>query len=141
MLNPSPGHTLVIDVASELPLVRVDPRGIAEFVYLLVDNAAKYSPEGTRITVSARRADDDSIAIEVQDEGKGIPVELREKVFDKFFRATPDVARALDRPSGMGMGLAIARGIIESQRGRIWIENGAGGRGTRIIFTIPIGDE
>jgi len=134
-------HSLVIDVASELPLVRVDPRGIAEVVYLLIDNAAKYSPEGTRITVSARRADHDSIAIEVQDEGKGIPAELREKVFDRFFRATPDVARALDRPSGMGMGLAIARGIIESQRGRIWIENGAGGRGTRIIFTIPIGDE
>lgn len=77
----------------------------------------------------------------MEDEGVGIPRELREKVFDKFFRARPDVAKSLERPSGMGMGLAIARGIVQSQGGRIWIEDGKTGSGARIIFTIPIGDE
>ena len=134
-------HSIVIEVQDELPLVRVDPRAVAEVVYLLIDNAAKYSPANTRIAIRARREKDEFMAIEVEDEGVGIPNELREKVFDKFFRARPDVAKALERPSGMGMGLAIARGIVQSQGGRIWIEDGRTGRGTRIIFTIPIGDE
>lgn len=134
-------HNVVIEVEDELPLVRVDPRAVAEVVYLLIDNAAKYSPAGTRITIRAHRENDDFMTIEVEDEGVGIPHELREKVFDKFFRARPDVAKVLERPSGMGMGLAIARGIVQSQGGRIWIEDGRTGRGTRIIFTIPIGDE
>jgi two-component system, OmpR family, sensor histidine kinase KdpD len=81
------------------------------------------------------------VLIAVEDEGRGIPAHLRERVFDKFFRATSDGAASLERPRGLGMGLAIARGIIEAHGGRIWVESGAGGVGARVAFTIPIGDE
>jgi two-component system sensor histidine kinase KdpD len=81
----------------------------------------------------------EQIRVTVTDEGPGIPPELRRRVFDRFFRATPE-AKRLQR-GGSGLGLAIARGIIEAHGGRIWIESGAGGRGTRVRFTMPIGDD
>jgi two-component system, OmpR family, sensor histidine kinase KdpD len=77
----------------------------------------------------------------VEAKGRGIPAELRERVFDKFFRATAEGAASLGRPKGLGMGLAIARGIVEAHGGRIWVESGSGGAGARIAFTIPVGDE
>ena len=134
-------HRVEVEVESELPLVRIDARAVAEVIYLLLDNATKYSPPGTRIGIQAGRAPGEMVQIAVEDEGRGIPPHLRERIFDKFFRATPDYAAALDRPSGIGMGLAIARGIVEAHGGRIWVEDGAGGRGARVVFTVPIGDE
>ena len=79
------------------------------------------------------------IRVTVEDEGPGIPGELRERVFDKFFRGSGERDAGRNRPSGMGMGLSIARGIVEAHGGRIWIEGG--GRGARVLFTLPIGDE
>jgi two-component system sensor histidine kinase KdpD len=110
-------------------------------LYSLIDNAAKYSPAGSRIKISARRAENGMIMISVEDEGRGIPAELRERVFDKFFRATSEGAASLGRPIGLGMGLAIARGIVEAHGGRIWAESGTARLGARIAFTVPIGDE
>ena len=77
----------------------------------------------------------------VEDEGPGIPNHLRERVFDKFFRATRDGDITTHKPTGTGMGLAIAKGIVEAHEGRIWIESGNDGKGTRVLFTLPIGDE
>jgi two-component system, OmpR family, sensor histidine kinase KdpD len=77
----------------------------------------------------------------MEDEGRGIPERLRERVFDKFFRATAEGAGSLGRPNGLGMGLAIARGIVEAHGGRIWVESGANGVCARVAFTIPVGDE
>jgi two-component system sensor histidine kinase KdpD len=134
-------HRIEVQVESELPLVRVDAHAIAEVVYLLVDNATKYAPSGTRIKISAGQVSGEMVEIAVEDEGCGIPPHLRKRVFDKFFRATPDNAEALHRPSGIGMGLAIARGIIDAHGGSIWVEDGSGERGTRVAFTVPIGDE
>ncbi len=94
-----------------------------------------------RIKISARRADGEMIMIAVEDERRGIPEHLRERVFDKFFRATAEGAASLGRPKGLGMGLAIARGIVEAHSGRIWVENGDGGVGARLALTIPIGDK
>jgi two-component system sensor histidine kinase KdpD len=81
------------------------------------------------------------IMLAVEDKGEGVAVDLRERVFDKFFRATRDGDISTHHPSGTGMGLAIARGIVEAHDGKIWIESGAGGKGTRVVFTLPIGDE
>jgi two-component system sensor histidine kinase KdpD len=134
-------HELEASLEPELPTVRVDANTLAEVLYSLIDNATKYSRPGTRIRVTANRADGEMIVMTVEDEGRDIPVELRERVFDKFFHATSEGAAHAQRPKGLGMGLAIARGIVEAHGGRIWIENGAGGRGTRVAFTIPIGDE
>jgi K+-sensing histidine kinase KdpD len=134
-------HRIEVEIEKELPLVRIDARAVAEVVFLLVDNATKYAPSGTCIKISANRASEEAVAIAVEDEGAGIPPHLRERVFDKFFRTRPDHAAALQRPSGIGMGLTIARGIIDAHGGDIWVEDGSGGRGARVAFTVPIGDE
>lgn len=134
------GHEVVVNVETELPVARVDERAISEVVYTLIDNAAKYSPRGTKIFIKASRSDDSTIMIAVEDSGDGIAVDLRERVFDKFFRATRDGDISTHQPSGTGMGLAIARGIVEAHNGKIWIESGTDGKGTRVLFTLPIGD-
>ena len=134
-------HLVRINIERELPVVRVDERAVSEVVYTLIDNAAKYSPEGSSIKINARRAGEDLIQVEVEDEGSGVPPELRERVFDKFYRATHDGHITTQQPSGTGMGLAIAKGIVEAHKGKIRIESGAGGKGTRVVFTLPIGDE
>jgi K+-sensing histidine kinase KdpD len=128
-----------IDIEPELPVLRVDDRAVSEVLYTLLDNAMKYSPEHSPIVITAKRAEGDLIAIAVTDEGLGIPHALRERVFDKFYRATNEGAVKI--PSGTGMGLAIAKGIVEAHRGNIWIEDGSSGKGTRVVFTLPIGDD
>lgn len=134
-------HRVKVELEDELPAVRVDAGALAEVLYTLLDNAAKYSPPATLIRVAAARGDGETLRLSVEDEGAGVAPELRERVFDKFFRATADGAKGAPRPSGLGMGLAIARGIVEAHGGRVWIEAGARGRGTRVVLTIPIGDE
>ena len=74
----------------------------------------------------------------MEDDGPGIPNDLRERVFDKFFRATRNGDVTTRQPSGTGMGLAIAKGIVEAHEGKIWIESGEGGKGTRVVFTLPM---
>lgn len=131
------GHKLEISIATELPPVRVDAKAVAEVVYTLVDNAAKYSPAGSNIKVAADRFGDEMLRLSVEDEGPGIPAELRERVFDKFFRA----GRTTQSPVGTGLGLAIARGIVDAHGGRIWIEDTTTGRGVRVVVTLPLSGE
>ncbi len=135
----TPAHPVEVKLDAELPAVRVDERAVSEVVYTLVDNAAKYSPRGTKITISAGLADG-MIKMAVEDQGEGVPAELRERVFEKFFRATRDGDVSTRGPSGTGMGLAIAKGIVEAHDGKIWIDSGTNGRGTRVVFTLPVGD-
>ena len=134
------GHTVEVTIERDLPVVRVDAKAVAQVVFTLADNAAKYSPAGTRIKVTAGRGDDEMLRLTVEDEGPGVPAELRERVFDKFFRAMRDGDTGT-HPSGTGMGLAIARGIVEAHGGRIWIEETGAGRGMLVALTLPLGDE
>jgi len=134
-------HRIELEVEKELPGVRVDERAVSEVMYTLVENAAKYSPKGSTIRISARRAGDELIEMGVEDEGPGIPTDLRERVFDKFFRATRDGDIRSHQPTGTGMGLAIAKGLVEAHAGNIWIESGGNGKGTRVLFTLPTGDD
>ena len=130
-------HRIELWLDDELPSVNVDEPAMVEAIYVLVDNAAKYSEPGSTIKVSAisKAGDEGTPCVIVEDEGKGIPSELRERVFDKFFRATRDGDGG--QPSGTGMGLAIAQGIVEAHGGRISVEDGAGDRGTRFIVALP----
>jgi two-component system sensor histidine kinase KdpD len=132
-------HRLEVALEAELPAIRVDAGAIAEVIYILIDNATKYAPPRTRLLVSAARAAGESIEIAVEDEGGGVPAEMRERIFDKFFRATRD--HAAGRPAGIGLGLAVARGIIEAHGGEIAVESGGRGRGSRFFFRVPVGDE
>ncbi|HKC64003.1 MAG TPA: ATP-binding protein, partial [Pyrinomonadaceae bacterium] len=134
-------HRIEVWFEDELPNVRVDERAVAEVVYTLLDNAAKYSPKGTAIRVRTKRADGEMIKLSVEDQGRGVPVVLRERVFDKFFRAMRDGDQSANQPTGTGMGLAIARGIVEAHGGRIWIEDGPENRGSCFVVTLPIGDD
>lgn len=134
-------HSIEVEFEDQLPVARVDEKAVAEVVYTLLDNAAKYSPEGTTIRVRAGRAAGEMIELSVEDEGPGVPLNLRERVFDKFFRAMRDGDSGAGQPTGTGMGLAIAQGIVEAHGGRIFIEDGANKAGSRFVFTLPIGDE
>src|ERR1700704_2123048 len=126
-------HQIQVSVENELPVVRVDARAVAEVIYTLIDNASKYSPPDTLITIEAKRVADDIVEIAVEDQGPGIPVRLREKVFERLYRATNNGATG-SRGGGIGMGLAIAKGIVEAHSGRIWIEDATDGVGARIVF-------
>ncbi|HYV07115.1 MAG TPA: DUF4118 domain-containing protein [Blastocatellia bacterium] len=132
-------HEVSVSIEKDLPVVRVDARAVAQVVYTLVENAAKYSPPGTRIAVNAGQSNG-KIRLTVEDEGPGVAIELRERVFDKFFRAIRDGDSGV-RPSGTGMGLAIARGLVEAHGGRIWIEDTQKGRGARVALELPTGDD
>ena len=134
-------HRVEINSDKESPVVRVDANAVSEVIYTLVDNAAKYSPPDSTIMIDAHRGPDGMVIMAVEDEGTGIPREMRERVFDKFFRAMRNGDVSTHQPAGTGMGLAIAKGIVEAHEGKIWIEDTANGKGTRVVFALPIGDE
>lgn len=133
-------HQLRIMVENELPVIRVDARAVAEVIYTLIDNATKYAPEGTCIAIKANRAPGEMVQISVGDAGPGIPRQLRRRVFEKFVHVG-GAPLGSGRPEGIGMGLSIAKGIVEAHGGRIWIEDGEGGKGVELSFTVPVGDD
>jgi K+-sensing histidine kinase KdpD len=131
-------HKVILDIGPSLPEVRVDAASMAEVIYTLLDNAGKYSPPGSEIRVRAGWAENGMLEVSVEDQGKGIPAGLRERVFEKFYRASEN--DILSTASGLGVGLAIARGIVESQGGRIRVEDAESPFVTRVTFQLPAGD-
>ena len=129
-------HRVTVVLEPGLPMLAVDRSAIGEALYTLIDNASKYSPLHTSISLRASLQDDRHVRIAVEDEGPGIPVELREQVFQKFFRI-PGRESVDPRRTGIGLGLPIARRLVESQAGRIAIETPASGRGTTVALTLP----
>lgn len=127
-------HRLEIVLESDLPEVIVDAASVSQVVFTLLDNAAKYSEPGSRIRLSAHATSSSKVRIVVEDQGRGITKVDRERVFDKFFRLEQDVPSS---GSGLGLGLTIARGMIESQGGRIWIEDGSRDFATRVVCELP----
>lgn len=127
-------HRLMLSIEPALPVIRADARAVAEVVYLLIDNAAKYSADGTTIIVSATRADDRNVKFTVEDEGPGVAPKDREAIFEKFVRI-PVRGRS---STGTGLGLAIAKGIVDAHDGTMAVSDGA--IGARFSFTLPIGD-
>lgn len=131
---------ILLKLEENLPLVQVDSKSLAEVIYTLLDNAAKYSPDGSQIEIAAKQTGQDTIEISVADEGEGVPAEWREKIFDKFFRVEK-AAKSAKKPKGMGLGLAIAKGIIEAHDGKIRVTDNESGQGAKFVLTVPIGDE
>jgi K+-sensing histidine kinase KdpD len=129
-------HRVVVDLDEGLPAVSIDAASIAEVIYILLDNASKYAPAASVITLRASREDDRHIRVTVSDEGPGITEELRERVFEKFFRVPARESHDPHR-GGIGLGLPIARRLVEAQAGRIWVETPAAGRGTSLVMTLP----
>ena len=121
-------------VAEEGVELMGDRARIAQLVTQLVDNAAKFSPAGSPITVRSVREGDDAL-IEVDDRGPGIPVEQREVVFERFVRWRP---KGYEEQPGNGLGLFISRGLAAEHQGEISVEDGPGG-GTMLRVRLPVG--
>jgi two-component system sensor histidine kinase KdpD len=124
-------HLIEVDLDPNLPLVKVDPVLLEQVLFNLLDNAAKYTPTDTKVTVRARR-EGQFVRLDIMDEGQGIPEADKEKIFDKFYRI-----QAADRKrAGTGLGLAIGRGFIEAMGGAIVAGNRTDRSGA--IFTIKL---
>jgi two-component system sensor histidine kinase KdpD len=131
-------YRVELDIASPPPLVSVDPPSMVEVLYIVLDNASKYAPPGSTIRVSAAAAGR-VVELSIEDEGPGIPEGSREQVFEKFYRI-PGRQSHDPRRKGIGLGLPIARRLIEAQGGRIWVESSPIGRGTVVRVTLPIAE-
>ncbi|WP_132251289.1 sensor histidine kinase [Methylobacterium segetis] len=127
------GHRLAVEVAPGLPTLRLDPVLVEQVLVNLLDNAAKYAPEGSTVTVRAQ-AEGGRVRIEILDEGEGLPDEDVERVFDKFYRARKgDRVRA-----GTGLGLAIARGFVEAMGGALTAANRRDRSGAVFTVSLPV---
>ncbi|WP_100251124.1 sensor histidine kinase KdpD [Methylobacterium sp. UNC300MFChir4.1] len=126
-------HRVAVEVEADLPPLALDPVLFEQVLVNLLDNAAKYAPEGSTVTVRARRADD-RVRIAVLDEGDGLPEADMERVFDKFYRVRKgDRVRA-----GTGLGLAISRGFVEAMGGNVTAENRRDRSGACFTVSLPI---
>ena len=126
----SPKHRFLVDV--QLPIVDADPHRIEQVLRNLVDNAVKYSPGGGMIVIRGEE-EEAQVTISVSDQGPGIAPEHLNRLFDKFFRVDSGLGRHV---VGSGLGLPIARTIVESHGGRIWAESRPG-EGSTFYFTLP----
>ena len=125
-------HVVETQIPRDLPLVRIDALLIERVLVNLLENAAKYTPPGSRIILAAEVIAD-RLSVSVSDNGPGLPVGREEAVFQKFTRGERESATP-----GVGLGLTICRAIIESHQGKIVAANRPGG-GARFTFTLPLG--
>src|SRR5262249_15329346 len=125
-------QTVEVDLPSSLPDVAIDAHRVGQVVSNLVSNAIKFTPQGGTIRVSARERDHE-IVVSVSDTGPGIPDEDLPKIFDRFWRGRGT------KQKGSGLGLSIAKGIVEAHGGTIWAESQFG-KGSSFFFTLPLAD-
>jgi len=127
------GHRVVVGLPDDLPLLEFDASLIERVLSNLLENAAKYTPPASAISIGAARSGHDAVEIRVEDDGPGLPLGKEEDIFKKFERGQRESATP-----GVGLGLAICRAIVEAHGGKIKAENRPGG-GARFVFTLPCG--
>jgi two-component system sensor histidine kinase KdpD len=122
-----------LELAADLPMLELDAVLFEQVLFNLLDNAAKYAPSDTTISIRGAR-DRETIALQILDEGNGIPAHDLESVFDKFYRAEKgDHVRP-----GTGLGLAISRGFVEAMHGTIAAANRSDRSGAVITIRLPV---
>jgi signal transduction histidine kinase len=126
---------LLQDVPAGLPPVLADHDRITQVLTNLVGNALQYTPAGGRVNTTAAR-DGADVLVSITDTGVGIPAEHLPHLFTRFYRV--DKSRSRQAGGGSGIGLTIARHIIEAHGGRIWAESAGAGKGSTFKFTLPI---
>ncbi len=123
---------VITHLPDELPPVKLDYLEIDQVLTNLIENAVRYTPAGSPIEISAR-IDGDQMVVSVADRGPGIPPADLERVFDKFYRVLGTGVKT----TSSGLGLAVSKGLVEANGGRIWAENREGG-GAIFSFTLPL---
>jgi two-component system sensor histidine kinase KdpD len=125
-------HRVEVDLAAGLPMLALDAVLFEQVLFNLLDNATKYSPEGSEVRLSVA-VKSNHVQIEIADEGDGIPDADLEHIFDKFYRV-----HAADSKTGTGLGLSICRGFVEAMGGTIRAGNRADRRGALFTITLPL---
>ncbi|NWG15340.1 MAG: PAS domain S-box protein [Chloroflexi bacterium] len=125
-------HELVLDFPPDFPIIRGDETRLRQVLENLVSNAIKYSPNGGMIEIGGG-VDDEMVTIFVRDQGVGIPEREQERLFERFYRVDDTLSR---RTKGTGLGLYLARTIIEAHGGRIRVKSKPG-QGSTFYFTLP----
>jgi PAS domain S-box-containing protein len=126
-------HSIEVDFAKRFPKVNVDLHGFEQVIANLLSNAVKYSPEGGMVVISGA-VEGGCVLISVRDEGIGIEEREQERIFDRFYQADMTSTRSY---GGIGLGLFIAKSIIEAHGGTINVDSNAGG-GSTFSFTLPL---
>ncbi len=130
-------HTLQLHLEADLPPVRGDGARLRHIFENLLSNALKYSPAGGAVQVEARRVDDGWVEVQVRDQGVGIPPDELPHIFDPFYRTRSEMRDAV---RGVGLGLYIARALVEAHGGKIWAESQVG-RGSTFHVRLPVWQE
>ena len=128
-------HRITVSHQNDLLLAKCDARLISQVIINLVDNAIKYTPEGSRIEISTREENGRAV-ISVADDGPGIPDEEKERVFQMFYTGSKPVA---DSRRSLGLGLNLCRSIIKAHGGEIWVGDNTP-QGSVFTFTVPVGE-
>lgn len=126
---------LNVQVPPHLPQVSADEDRALQVLTNLTGNALQYTPEGGQVSLAAQLMGD-QVQISVRDNGAGIPAEHLAHIFDRFYRV--DKSRSRQAGGGSGIGLTIARALVEAQGGRIWAESAGDGQGSTFYFTLPV---
>jgi signal transduction histidine kinase len=126
-------HRLVVDFRPDFPLVDADPHWIRQVFRNILDNSLKYSPDGGLIMIKGEVRDSD-VVISIADQGVGISPEDLIPLFEKYFRVKAATGHYV---AGTGLGLPVARAIVEAHQGRIWAESKVG-HGTTLFFSLPL---
>lgn len=128
----SNGQSLVMTISPSLSPVWADEERLRQIVLNLLINASKFTPEGGRITLRAKE-EDSNLVVEVEDTGPGIPQEEQKQLFQPYHRQIPD----REHLSGLGLGLALCKYLVELHGGKIWVQSEIG-QGSTFGFSIPL---
>ncbi|MFT3893137.1 MAG: ATP-binding protein [Anaerolineales bacterium] len=127
--------TLDVDIASPLSTIEVDPGRMTQVLTNILDNATRHTPESGRILFSAKQVDD-NVEISIQDSGPGVPADVLDRIFERFYRTNSSRQRD-GETGGSGLGLAIAKSIVQAHGGQLLAESEPG-QGLKIIISLPI---
>lgn len=127
--------SLDFELNPDLQPVLADEDRIIQVLANLTGNALQYMPDGGKVTIKAKQINNE-VQISIKDTGVGIPPEHLSHIFDRFYRA--DKSRSRQAGGGSGIGLTIARALVEAHSGRIWVESDGEGQGSTFSFTLPI---
>jgi two-component system phosphate regulon sensor histidine kinase PhoR len=130
-----PTVSVGFEAGDHLPRVAADLDKVRQVLVNLVENAIKYSPDGGQVEVGVEQRDD-AVRFHVRDEGLGIPPQEQERVFEKFYRADPQMIRGV---GGTGLGLYICKELVGRMGGKIWVESG-GEKGSTFFFELPVAE-